>query len=139
MEPSEVTRIRRADDSADIVVEPILESLKGMRADQILTSSAFDLETTRDRETTKMMEQYSELLGRTHRDEAEETQFALLAAALKSRVPTFPETPVAREALGLLEGAILGQLEDRPEDERQRILEQADRYMAEIVSRSDPS
>ena len=91
MEPVEVIRLRRAEDSADIVVEPIIQPLKGMRADQILTGPAFDLDTTRDPETAQMLSRYGELLGITRRTAEEETEFRELSQELRVRVPTFPE------------------------------------------------
>lgn len=134
MESSEVTRIRRDPDSGDIVVEPIVEALKGMRADQILTSPAFDLETTRDRETVEMMNRYRQLLGVTQRSESEQAEFERVSGQLRQRVPTSPETPVERTALGVLEESILQQLEGRPLEEKQQILAEADRYLAELRS-----
>lgn len=139
MEPNEVTRVRRLEDSADIVAEPITESLQGMRADQVLTSSAFDLDTTRDPETVRMMSSYSELLGRTSRTDEEEAEFNELSQKLRERVPTFPETPAARAGLGVLEKSILDQLEGRPPEEKQQILEEADRYLAQITSNLERS
>jgi energy-coupling factor transporter ATP-binding protein EcfA2 len=140
MEPSEVTRFRRLEDSPNnIVVEPIIESLKGMRADQILTSPAFDLDTTRDTATVLAMHRYSELLGISRRTAQEEAEFAALSRNMREAVPTFPETPLARTSLSVLEKAILQQLQDRPAEEKQQILDEADRYMAEIMPRSERS
>jgi SIR2-like domain/AAA domain/AAA domain, putative AbiEii toxin, Type IV TA system len=132
MEPSEVTRIRRDEHSADIVLEPIVESLKGMRADQILTSPAFDLDTTRDRETVSMMNRYSELFGMSDRTEAQEREFQTLTDVLRVRVPSSPEKPVTRKALGFIEQAIRERIDEQPIEERRQILEEAARYMAKV-------
>jgi TIR domain/AAA domain, putative AbiEii toxin, Type IV TA system len=48
--------------------------LAGKRADQVLTSEAFDLITTRNPGSENEINRYTELLGKTKRTEAEETE-----------------------------------------------------------------
>ena len=78
------------------VVPP--ESLRGLRADQILTSPAFDLDSTRDQETLALMEEYSTLLAIQNPTEYERERLEQVATRLEGEVPSHQETELARQA-----------------------------------------
>ncbi len=78
-----------------VVVEPEL-SVQGWRVDQILTSSLFDLDTTRDPETEQQLARYDELLAVRARGKLNATQtkeLDTLEEKLGQRLPPPGETP----------------------------------------------
>jgi predicted ATP-binding protein involved in virulence len=81
-----------------VIVESV-SSVQGWRADQILTSSLFDLDTTRDPETEQQLARYDELLAIRASGElsADQTQeLAILETELGKKLPT-GETPEQRQ------------------------------------------
>jgi energy-coupling factor transporter ATP-binding protein EcfA2 len=59
--------------------------INGKRADQILTSSAFDLMTTRNDRSHDEVDRYTALLGKTQRTTEEEVELALLRPRIQER------------------------------------------------------
>ncbi len=57
----ELIKFEPSDDPSSIKSEP-LSSLRGLRADQVLTSPAFDLPETRNTEVEAMLEEFRELI-----------------------------------------------------------------------------
>lgn len=83
----------------DHVIVESVPSVQGWRADQILTSSLFDLETTRDPETEQQLVRYDELLalrasGELNADQTQE--LAVLEQVLEKKLPA-GETPEQRQ------------------------------------------
>ena len=81
-----------------LVVEPGTY-VQGWRADQILTSPLFDMETTRDPETEQQLARFDELLairasGELNADQTHE--LAVLEKVLKKKLPA-GETPEQRQ------------------------------------------
>ena len=70
------------------------EELSGKRADQVLTSEAFGLLTSRNIASEDAVDRYAELLGLTHRTEPEEAELEALRAHIKA---TFQEGETATE------------------------------------------
>lgn len=64
MKSKEVWIAKREAESEKVVVVPAPVEFEGMRADQILTSPAFGLTTTRDLDTRDEIKRYGELRGR---------------------------------------------------------------------------
>jgi energy-coupling factor transporter ATP-binding protein EcfA2 len=85
-----------------------LPSLKGWRADQVLTSEAFGLLTSRDESTEEQLKRLSELESKTERTKEEEDRYQKILAALDREAP--PAAEDAREAK--IQHRILQLLED---------------------------
>ena len=68
------------------VISP--KSLAGKRADQVLTSDAFGLITTRNPGSEEDIHRYAALLGKKERTEEEETEFLILKSKLKEKLST---------------------------------------------------
>ena len=82
------------------VIEPA--SLSGQRADQVLTSEAFDLLTSRNRRGEDDLDRYAELLGKNPRTEEEEARFQALRLQLRDAL-SLGETKTEREAERIVE------------------------------------
>lgn len=67
-----------------LLIEP--KSLDGLRADQVLTSEAFGLVTSRNPGSDRKIDRYTALLGQDSRTEAEEAELAALAAELENEL-----------------------------------------------------
>ncbi len=75
-------------------------SLCGLRADQILTSEAFDLPTTRNPKIAEKLERFSKLYLKEPRTKWEEDEFHELGRELEERIPShidFLETHLRHE------------------------------------------
>lgn len=82
-----------------VVLEPE-EAVQGWRADQILTSPLFGLESTRSPETEQQLARYDHLLSQKAKgqlNESETQELANLEETLRDRLPPPGETPEQRE------------------------------------------
>ncbi len=82
-----------------VIIEPT-SSVQGWRADQILTSSLFKLETTRDPETEQQLARYDELLmlrTQSTLSQAQTQELANLEEVLRQKLPPPGETSEQRE------------------------------------------
>jgi len=92
-----------------VTVRPIDQSvLRGRRADQILTSEAFDLVTTKNKGSEDDLDRLTELLGKFKRTAQEEEELAELRSSLKGSLQT-GQTEVERE----VETAVRAVLKER--------------------------
>jgi nucleoside phosphorylase len=71
------------------------EQIAGKRADQVLTSDAFGLLTTRNERSHDDVDRYTKLLGNKHRTEAEEAELQTLRILVQNRLSN-AETPAAQ-------------------------------------------
>jgi predicted ATP-binding protein involved in virulence len=79
--------------------------IAGKRADQILTSPAFDLLTTRNNKSHDEIDRYTELLAQTSRTDEESNELERLQPIIQGRL-TISETPVAQKVEQLLDEAL---------------------------------
>jgi energy-coupling factor transporter ATP-binding protein EcfA2 len=135
-EVGELVRIER--NGAELLVEPIAISLEGYRADQILTTGAFGLKTTRGLKTEEKRKRYTELLGLKERTAEQEAEFKSIERELEAGPRAF-ETPVAREAADLLDNHLVLEIEKalsaRGED-RSELINELKKYSAKVISGS---
>ncbi|MCP4215166.1 MAG: AAA family ATPase [bacterium] len=68
-----------------------LYSLRGLRADQVLTSEAFDLPTTRNPEVAGKLKRFGDLFLLESRSESEESEYHKLGVYLKKHLPETAE------------------------------------------------
>jgi hypothetical protein len=121
----------------EIVPRLLKEEFAGWRSDQILTSSAFDLATTRDSVTEERMAEYHELMARDSLDPGEHERATALADDLRRQMPSAQETERGREAAELVRGAIRERLSEFPAERREEVFAEAERYFEKL--REDPA
>ena len=124
-----------------VTAEPVLlESLRGMRADQILTGPAFDLDSTRDRGTLALLEEYSELLAIEELTESQRGRLAQLSSHLERDVPSHQETEEARQAGELVEEWLQERLQNIPAEKKEKVIKEAKLYLVQLrTGESDAS
>lgn len=130
----ELLRIQRA--GAELTVEPISISLEGYRADQILTTNAFGLTTTRGVRTEERRRRYAELLGRKERSSDEEAEFRVIEKELEAG-PRAGETSIGRSAAELLDTQLTMQIEKAVEKmggDRSALLSELGKYATRVKS-----
>jgi predicted ATP-binding protein involved in virulence len=94
------------DENNEIKVVTIDRSeIAGKRADQILTSHAFDLLTTRNNKSHDEIDRYTELLAKSSPTLDESAELEYLQPLVQSRL-TISETPTAQKVEQLLEEAL---------------------------------
>jgi hypothetical protein len=107
--------------------------LSGMRADEILTSTLFGLQTTRSEKDAAMMKRYSFLIGREKRSAQEEKEMSDLRRHMVDWTSR-AESPGDRGAAALKEGAWLSGLDEPPreltDDEQRRVDEGLQRVLS---------
>jgi CHASE3 domain sensor protein len=79
--------------------------IAGKRADQILTSHAFDLLTTRNNKSHDEVDKYTALLAKSSRTPDESAELERLQPIVQSRL-TISETPIAQKVEQLLDEAL---------------------------------
>jgi hypothetical protein len=134
---SEILVLHR-DAAGDLRVEHPDIAPQGLRADQILTSPLFNLDSTRDPETTRAMLRYTELTAKGFRylDEAERDELERHSAALEVRLPDPSEREEARMAYAMIEKSLEAQLASMPPERMKRIVDEARVQLQEAVTGS---
>lgn len=133
-EAGELLRIER--DGAELTVEPIAISMEGYRADQILTTNAFGLTTTRGVRTEERRKRYAELLGRKERSGEEEAEFKAIEQELEAG-PRAGETPAGRSAADLLDAQLRMQIRkaiESADGNKKELLGELENYAAKVKS-----
>jgi hypothetical protein len=133
LKPREVQVLRRDDSGQVAILKPRID-LKGLRADQILTSTLFDLKTTRDVGTEAALAIYEDL---SVRDELSPRQSASLeeaATELRMRVPTVSERAIAGEAFSRIQEAVKGSVQSLPEKDREELLREVRQQLQEGIT-----
>jgi hypothetical protein len=104
-----------------VVPRTIDQSFKGWRADQILTSLLFGLETSRDEETSRLLQRYRALALNPALSPDAEKEFLALGETLGVRVPTIAEREEAREAMKIFDVTLNNLLGQKSPEELQRL------------------
>lgn len=92
----EVVVLRR--DGSKVVADTDLASVQGWRADQVLTSDLFGLETTRDPGTEKALNRRRGLLAKKKRTAREQAELEALGQELTVKLPPSGDTAEERTA-----------------------------------------
>jgi predicted ATPase len=87
--------------------------IAGKRADQILTSPAFDLLTTRNNKSHDEVDRYTELLTKSSPTPAESAELERLQPLVQNRL-TISETPIAQKVEQLLDEALQKIVHEHP-------------------------
>ena len=111
---------------------------RGFRADQILTSPLFRLQSTRDPQTRAAIETYTSLAWREERTLSAEERANLKQASdfLKIRLPSPGETEKARVAFETLQSALDERLRTMPEKKKAEIVEEIKVQLREGITES---
>jgi hypothetical protein len=127
-EPGELIHLRR--DENGVRAERLIEDFGGWRSDQILTSRAFDLPTSRDMATERLLARHTELLEGSNtvaRHDAE-----AIAEQLRNRLPGPEETELAREASELVRRALADEVRELPSEQLGALIAEAQLYLAQL-------
>jgi hypothetical protein len=122
----ENVQVLRRDSAGQVTVCSPPEDPKGLRADQILTSPAFDLESTQDPETQRMLETYSKLapIDKAELGEHEKRQLHAALEYLDLHEPSSRQTAEARLAYELIHEAVRGKLALLKPEQRAKVEEE---------------
>jgi predicted ATPase len=98
-------KLERDENNEIKIVKIDRSEIAGKRADQILTSHAFDLLTTRNNKSHDEVDRYTELLAKSAPTPDESAELEYLQPLIQSRL-TISETPTAQKVEQLLEEAL---------------------------------
>ncbi len=113
----------------EVILKQDFPSIKGWRADQILTGPLFGLESTRDLSTKHQMDEYARLLGLPKRSPKEKKRLHELESLLEETIPSSGETQVEREAFQMIETTMDTYLNSQPPEKREKILDEIKRQL----------
>ncbi|MCP4143168.1 MAG: AAA family ATPase [Chloroflexi bacterium] len=116
-------------DESEIKATQELHSIKGWRADQILTSRFFGLESSRDLATRKLLAEYSELLGIPAGTTKQKERIKYLESTLKDLIPPTGETEIERQAFRLIEDTMQTFLNKQPTQKKEKLLKEIKRQL----------
>ncbi|WP_432983970.1 AAA family ATPase [Dactylosporangium sp. CA-233914] len=122
LEAGEVLTLHRTPAGAGSIEES--EQFRGWRADQILTSPAFGLDTSRDAETERDLDEYQAALGDRPVDPALLDRVA--------RLPRSGETELERQAAELIDAGLRERLSSLPDDRQAALVRQAAEYLRQL-------
>lgn len=130
LEPREVIQLTRS--AMGDVTLSFLGSFHGWRSDQILTSDAFGLDTTRDEATERLIQEYETLLGISNPTADEVARRNKLADLIEALLPRYQETPGARRAAQLVDEMLDAKIKSLPAETRAQIAREAADYLREV-------
>jgi predicted ATPase len=132
MKPEQIIRFAR-DEDQKVITYKVEEAMTIGRADQILSSDLFGLESTftLNDDLTVLMDKYHELLAK-ERNPAEEKQFQQLREMLKTRIPMTGETPAEQKAMGLIQALLQTEGDGKYDSINQDILMRAEQLLKEV-------
>lgn len=110
--------IVRAQADGTVTVERSDFSVRGWRADQILLSPLFGLDSTRDVETEQFLARHAELKGKRRLSPAEEEELAVLERKLSRRLTAPGDSLEERERQAKMDAYIDGRLERLEREKR---------------------
>ena len=113
----------------EILVRQDLPSIKGWRADQILTGPLFGLESSRDLTTRRQLDEYTELNGLSELSSKKKKRLNELESRLAVIIPSTGETEVEREAFHLIEKTMDGYLSSQTPEKKVRLLKEIKRQL----------
>ncbi len=119
-----------------LVAERPSVDMKGYRADQILTSHLFGLDSTLPPETQDHLRNYTALAAKDSLTDAEERTFAALGKSLAVRLPSPLEREEARRAYALIKDGLDAKLKEVPLEEKQRVVDEVKAQLQEAVTGS---
>jgi len=134
--PTQIVRLAR-DPNGRVVPLPIEEDMVLGRADQLLTSNLFGLDTTLDKPTLDILEQIQTLSSNPERTPEDERVLSKLRQALEVRIPVPQETPPERRAQELLHLLLESQLGDMYPEVQISVREKAKQLFAELQAEED--
>lgn len=133
----QVHKFYRNEENRSIInYEKLNKSLIGWRADQVLTSSAFGLKSTRDQNTQKKINAYTKLFIRDDLTENEKKQLEELSTNLKMRIPSSAEREEAREVYEMMHDILMERLKEKSPAERKKLLDEIQAQLLESTSGS---
>jgi energy-coupling factor transporter ATP-binding protein EcfA2 len=130
VEAGELVKFTR--ESNGVVVEHLLGSFQGYRADQILTGRAFGLDSSRNLEWSKKRKRYATLLGQQERSKEEDSELEILEGEL-SETPRSQETELERKGANLIDQAVRQQLMDLSVEDQQSLLMESKAYLNKVM------
>ncbi len=141
LRPTQVTCIAR-DPDGRVVLLPIEEDMVLGRADQILTSSLFGLETTLDMTTQGALKTMQGLIGKSARSPEEAKRLEELRRDMALRIPVSLETSPERRAYELVSALLSERIAGLAgaadpvllEAAKQKLLDKTRQLMEEVLS-----
>jgi predicted ATPase len=135
MKPEQIVRFARDEDDK-VVTYKVVEEMTLGRADQILASDLFGLQSTitLNEDLEVLMEEYHELLAK-ERSEAEEARFRHLRDVLKSRIPAAGDTPAEQKAMGLIRALLQPDGDGEYSSINQHTLQLAEELLTEVAKK----
>lgn len=112
--------LRRADHAVDVITD--LESVEGLRADQIATSELFSLSTTRSVQTEDLFSKYSQAINKHGLDDPEVRE---LANQVSKRLKIRGESDMDEKAHQLLDSLVESKFNHLARERRDQILARA--------------
>jgi hypothetical protein len=106
------------------------------RADQVLTSSLFGLESSRDPSLFKAIEEYTDLMTRDQLSEEDQKRMAYLASQLSVRPPQPFEREEARAAFKGIEDSLDEKMAAVPAEKQEKIRREVKAQLLESITRT---
>jgi hypothetical protein len=105
----------------------------GLRADQILTSPLFELETTVGSELGNLLKEYTHLMAIENPSDEQSNRADELSSKLGIRMPQPQEKEAARNAYSLIRDFAKERLESLPPEQRRKVLDEVKVQLIESV------
>jgi predicted ATP-binding protein involved in virulence len=133
-EPEEVVLVYRSE--TGVKVERPHFDARGLRADQILTSPLFRLQSTRDAKTRAYLNTYTDLVWREDLNAVDQQRLEEAARALDVRLPSAAESTQARQAFAVLNESINEKVMSMAAEDKEELMKEVRVQLQEAVTGS---
>jgi hypothetical protein len=137
-QPNEVFTLRRDHEKSNrVLVERMEEPFLGWRADQILTTPLFGLNSSRDINTQKLLVRYTELAALDKLSANEQQEMEKAARTLKIRMPSTSERKEARKAFEIILQTWQERMRHMSAVDRKKVLNEINMQIQEMITGSE--
>lgn len=136
LKPEEIVRLRREPNKPGIVVEVPQYDFQNYRANQVLTSPLFGVESSLSPAMAALTARYTELMAKEQKTEEEKAELQRIAFQLNINLPTPKEDAAARVAYNMIQLAMSKKLESIPVDVRSKVDDEIKVQLLELFSGS---
>lgn len=116
-------------EGSEIRVNQDLPSIRGWRADQILTSPIFGLKSSRDKKTQDMIEEYKTLISLSQLTQTQAQRLHYLRTIISDTLPSTGETEVQREAFRIIKETMEDYFNKQTPERKQALLDEIKRQL----------
>ena len=128
--------MKRSQDTGRIIVDRPIYNVENYRADQILTSPLFGLESSLSPEKEGQFKVFCELSSEESLSKKQQKELFDLSQKLNVKIPTMDERAEARVARTMIKNAFEQEFEQMSDEAKQKVSQEIEMQLHELITGS---